>query len=120
LSDSFRDRRTHPRYDRQFELQGAPEEGGVVARMTADNLSEGGLYCTSTVDFPEMTRLAIRLILPFTKNGSTETEPIDVEAVVVRRESFSASNGDARYKLALFFINVENGTRESLSRFLAG
>ena len=118
MNESPRDRRIYPRYSTNLEVQGTPDDGGVVARMVADNLSVGGLYCTSTVDFPEMTRLAVRLMLPVPQNGATTTVPVELEAVVVRREELPASNGDARYKLALFFTNVETTAKESLTRYL--
>ena len=118
MSESSRDRRIYPRYSTNLEVQGTPHEGGVVARMVADNLSVGGLYCTSTVDFPEMTRLAVRLMLPVPQNGATVTVPVEFEAVVVRREKLSGCNGDTKYKLALFFTNVDTNAKDSLTRYL--
>ncbi len=113
-----KERRKHERHPTEIQLQGSPEDGGVVARMITRNLSLGGLYCTSTKDFPEMTRLAVRLMLP-TDGSNDETEsPVDVEAVVVRREDLPAVNGDRRYDLALFFTNLEASTRDRLRRFL--
>jgi hypothetical protein len=88
--------------------------------MTANNLSVGGLYCTSTADFPEMTRLAVRLMLPVERGNPAETEPLDLEAVVVRREQLdSHSGGEPRYELALFFTRVDDEARERLSGFVA-
>jgi len=80
--------------------------------MTASDLSLGGLYCSSTRDYPEMTRLAVRLRLP-------SDAPIDVEAVVVRRERRASVSGEGRYELALFFTGMSDGARETLARFLA-
>ncbi len=97
-------------------MQGSPEEGGVVARMTASNLSLGGLQCTSASGFPEMTRLAVRMMLPV--DGSEE-EPFDVEAVVVRCEEVNNSScGDARFRLALFFTGLDDSAKERLSEFI--
>jgi hypothetical protein len=116
--DTAAERRKHPRHTKKVEVHGTPDSGGAVARMVTNDLSMGGLHCVSTADFPEMTRLAVRLMLP-QKNGAGVL-PVDVEAVVVRREEFAAANGDPRYELALFFTHVENGTRERLARFLKG
>lgn len=118
MTESSDDRRNHPRYSTSLELQGTPQEGGVVARMVADNLSVGGLYCTSTVDFPEMTRLAVRLMLPIRRNDVTVTESVEIEAVVVRREALVGGNGDPRFKLGLFFTDLEAHAKESLTRYL--
>lgn len=88
--------------------------------MRANNLSLGGLSCTSTVDFPEMTRLAVRLMLPTGTPASAGLAPLDVEAVVVRRRELpkgTASNGD-RFELALFFPRLDDDQKRELARFL--
>jgi hypothetical protein len=112
------ERRAHRRHDTELSMHGTSEEGAVVARMVAKNLSLGGLYCTSARDFPEMTRLAVRLMLPDPGNGGTE--PLDVEAVVVRREELAeGSNGDQRYELALYFPSLKRAAKRRLEGFLA-
>ena len=88
-----KERRAHPRHEATLDLQGTPGDGGVVCRMVARNLSLGGLYCTSSTDFPEMTRLAVRLQLPRKGVSDAGTEPVELEAVVVRREELTASTG---------------------------
>ena len=110
------ERRAHPRFQMKIELQGTPEDGGVVARMVTSDLSVGGVHCISTTDFPEMTRLAVRLLLPMKQGGNAV--PLEVEAVVVRRKTFESVTGDPRYELALFFTNMENGDRDMLTRYL--
>ncbi len=110
-----KERRAHERHATNLTVQGTPGKGGVVARMVARNLSVGGLYCTSTTDFPEMTRMAVRLMLPLRDTGS---EPVDLEAVVVRREQL-ASKGHPRFEFALYFTNVDTPARKQLERFLA-
>lgn len=108
-------RRAHERCPTTIDVHGSPESGGVVARMVTRNLSLGGLYCTSTADFPEMTRLAVRLMLPIDGNGMA---PLDLEAVVVRREKLPAANGNPRYDLALYFTDVQSTAKEQLRRYL--
>jgi len=85
--------------------------------MVASNLSVGGLYCTSPADFPEMTRLAVRLVLPSAEDHAPEAEPVDVEAVVVRREERVAPSGEPQYELALFFTGMDDRTRGRLEAF---
>ena len=117
---SVKERRAHERHDTRIDIQGTADAGGAVARMVASNLSLGGLYCTSTTDFPEMTRLAVRMMLPLPQEaGEVQSEPVDVEAVVVRREKRNGSNGDARYDLALYFPNLPETTRDQIQRYLA-
>ena len=115
---SVKERRAHERHWATVHLQGTPEDGGVVVRMIVRNLSMGGLYCTSSKDFAEMTRLAVRLMLPLKNGEGTETEPVDVEAIVVRLEKLPAATGKPRFELALFFPKLEGTPREQLRRFL--
>jgi len=114
------ERRTHPRISTRLDMQATHEDGGVVARLVARNLSLGGLYCTSNTDFPEMTRLEVRLMLPLDRtNGNPQ--PLDLEAVVVRRESLGDSAHDEpRYKLGLFFTNLDDDSKERIARYLNG
>ncbi len=114
---SLKERRVHERHDIHVNLQGTPDSGGIVARMVASNLSLGGLYCTSVTDFPEMTRLAVRLVLPI-HHSETEGEPVDLEAVVVRRDEVQGTNGRPRYDFALYFTNVDASSQEQLKRYL--
>jgi hypothetical protein len=113
------ERRAHPRHTAEIEVQGRPGDGGAIARMVTRDLSLGGLYCSSTTDFPEMTRLAVRLLLP-PADGEGDPTPIDLEAVVVRREKRPAANGHPRYELALFFTRLTGPARERLRFYLHG
>jgi len=115
------ERRAHPRIQTEFQLQGSPEDGGIVARMVANNLSLAGLQCISSSNFPEMTRLVVRLLLPSNNGSENVTEPLDIEAVVVRSvETPSASTGTPRFELGLFFTGVEDEVKQRLATFIAG
>ena len=83
--------------------------------MVASDLSMGGLLCSSSQDYPEMTRLAVRLLLP---NGR-KRETLDVEAVVVRRMELPSSSGAPRFELGLFFTGLTRRRALALARFLA-
>ena len=118
MSKSESERRAHRRVAARFVLQGPPDAAGHVARMVASNLSMAGLQCTSSADFPELTRLAVRLELPVDDQHSA-TAAVDVEAVVVRREETeSSSSGDGRFRLALFFTRVDDTAKRRLASFL--
>ena len=112
------ERRAHTRYAAEIQVQGTPEDGGVVARMISSNLSEGGLACVSTANFAEMTRLAVRLMLPL-DGCSKDFAPLDVEAVVVRSEEIGSATGAQRFELALFFTQMEEEAKEQIRQFLA-
>jgi hypothetical protein len=83
--------------------------------MVASDLSMGGLHCSSSHDYPEMTRLAVRLQLP----DGNRTETLDVEAVVVRRTELAAAAGASRFELGLFFTGMTDDAKARLARFLA-
>jgi hypothetical protein len=109
------ERRSHARFSHQFEIEGPQDETGTVARMVASDLSLGGLHCSSSKDFPEMTRVAVRLMLP---NGA-RVDTLEVEAVVVRRMELASSSGAERFELGLFFTGLTDDARSRLARFLA-
>lgn len=114
-----KERRVHTRFLTELHIQGSPDEGGVVARMVARNLSLGGLYCTSTTDFAEMTRLAVRLQLPLKNDGDEiQSESVELEAVVVRRTESTRSNGSERFDLALFFTAITTDQKAQIQRYL--
>ena len=109
------ERRSHARFPFQFDIEGPQDDQGTAARMVSSDLSLGGLQCSSSRDYADMTRLAVRLQLP----SGRVVEPVDVEAVVVRRRELSSSSGAPRYELALFFTVMSDDSRERLARFLA-
>jgi hypothetical protein len=118
---TVKDRRAHPRRAASLDLHGTAGADGHVARMVTRDLSLGGLYCTSTHDYPEMTRLAVRLMLPAPGSRNGDSEPLDVEAVVVRREVLTPHSGnDERYQFALYFTGMQDGARNRLKRYLNG
>jgi c-di-GMP-binding flagellar brake protein YcgR len=111
------ERRINPRVSAVFDIQGTPEEGGVVARMQGADLSLGGLRCTSMTDYPEMTQLAVRLMLP--KDGNGQSEPVDIKAVVVRSNEIDpATQSKSRFELALFFTGLEADAKDRIARFI--
>lgn len=115
MTNTQDERRAHPRFCHSFELSGMPASGGATARLIANDLSMGGLYCTSDSDFPEMTRLAVRLLLPARGRAA---EPLDLSAVVVRRTRLSTSEENG-FELALLFSPLTDVQRERLGEFLA-
>jgi PilZ domain len=119
VSKPATERRAHRRVETSFPIDGTPEAGGAVARMIAKDLSLGGLRCMSSADYPEMTRLAVTLLLPLPGNG--ESTPVSLEAVVVRREPAApASSSEPRFELSLFFTRVDDTARSRLASFLGG
>lgn len=115
MSRTIAERRSHARFPHKIAIE-IPKDGkGTLARLVASDLSLGGLFCSSSHDYAEMTRLEVRLELP-DPGGS---ESIAVEAVVVRRKELKSTSGDGRYELGLFFTSMSDDARERLARFLA-
>jgi hypothetical protein len=65
-----------------------------------------------------MTRLAVRMMLPAAERDSDESKPLDVEAVVVRRQEYRTNEGDTHYELALFFTHLATDDRDRIARYL--
>jgi len=109
------ERRSHARFSHHIDIEGPQDGQGTAARMVASDLSMGGLHCSSSHDYPEMTRLAVRLQLP----DGTRTETLDVQAVVVRRTQLASSSGAPRFELGLFFTGMSDEAKATLANFLA-
>jgi hypothetical protein len=117
LNRQLKERRKYPRLETEIVLRGMPEDGDSEALLVTENLSLGGVCCTSTIDIPEMTCLAVQMTLPATDTGD-RAETIEVEAVVVRREV--ASSASRHFKLALLFTFLDERATDLLANYLAG
>jgi hypothetical protein len=115
LNRLLQERRKYPRLETEIVLRGRPEQGDEALLVT-ENLSLGGVYCTSSVDIPEMTCLAVQMTLP-TSGFENSFETIEVEAVVVRREVVSSAR--RHFKLALLFTYLDERATDLLAGYLA-
>ena len=113
------ERRVYPRFRRSVELSGSAATGEASARLVSSNLSLGGIYCTSDRAFPEMTRLAVRLILPSLTRPAEAAEPLDLAAVVVRHKRLPSSEDEERHELALLITSMSSAQRDRLARYLS-
>lgn len=118
MSAPRNERRVHPRFPRSLELSGSAISGGASARLISSDLSLGGAYCTSDRAFPEMTRLAVRLLLPAREADRERAEPIDLAAVVVRHKRLLAHPEGERHELALLFTSMSPEQRDRLAHYL--
>jgi hypothetical protein len=118
VDELLTERRKHPRIATEIVLRGMPEDGGDSVQLVTENVSMGGVYCTSSVDLPEMTCLAVQMTLPGVGGDGSSADVIDVQAVVVRRELISDEEG-THFKLALLFTYLDERATELLSKYLA-
>jgi hypothetical protein len=118
VDELLADRRKHPRIATEIVLRGMPEDGGESVQLVTENVSMGGVYCTSSVDLPEMTCLAVQMTLPGAGGDGSSADVIDVQAVVVRRELVDTTEG-TQFKLALLFTYLDERATDLLSKYLA-
>lgn len=117
LNRQRKERRKYPRLETEIVLRGRSRQGDCEALLVTENLSLGGIYCTSSVDIPEMTCLAVQMTLPAVGDDRGD-ETIEVEAVVVRREVVSAAK--PHFKLALLFTFLDERATDLIAAYLAG
>lgn len=119
MSRSNEERR-HPRVAQRVRVRSSSRE--AVELETVD-LSAGGLSCTAPAFLPLMTKMAVSLVLPEARpSGSDEAnghETVNGEAVVVRTEPPAPVDGQATYRVALFFSRMDEADRRRLHDFLA-
>ena len=116
-----RERRAHERFDQTFTFETGELDDGRKVKLIANNLSLGGVHCTSDVGFQEMSRLAVRLELPTpttTPTDSSAMSALDLEAIVVRTEEVTLPDGNNKFELALLFNNLGDEQRKRLARYL--
>jgi len=107
-----KERREHPRFPAQLPVQTAGPEGEF--QLVTGDVSLGGIQCHAPHHIPEMTRMALRIELPF-KQGS---EWISPKGVVVRVEPSQPVPGHSDYRVALFFAEMDDADRQKLARYL--
>ncbi len=114
---SASDKRRHPRVPQRLRVRS--QHAGALELETID-LSAGGFSCTSPVFIAPMTKVALSLILPPTRNGPVQSEQtVNGEAVVVRTEPSKPGSADGGpFRVALFFSRMEEDDRRRLQEFL--
>ncbi len=114
------DERRHPRVAQRVRVRSSSRE--AVELETVD-LSAGGLSCTAPAFLPLMTKMSVSLVLPEPRlSGSDEKnghETVNGEAVVVRTDPPTPVEGQATYRVALFFSRMDDADRRRLLDFLA-
>jgi PilZ domain-containing protein len=114
-----KDKRRHPRVAHRVKVRSSSRE--AVELETID-LSVGGFSCTAPAFLPLMTKLALSLVLPTDHSSAADKqnglETVRGEAVVVRTEPPAPVDGQAAYRVALFFSKMDDADRQRLHDFL--
>ena len=116
MSEDDSERRAHERHPVRLEIEARSTQQETAARMTARNLSMGGLYCISPVGHAPMTGLEVRLLLP-ARDGA-DAAGLVLGATVVRCVERPEASAEERYELALLFTKLDADQRERLERHL--
>lgn len=106
------ERRRAPRADERITLAITGADG--VIQTETKNISASGAYCTTNKFIPPMTKLQVRFDLP---DGSKRTT-IHCLGVVVRVEPVISVPERGLYNIAIFFSELSERHRESISRFV--
>ncbi len=107
----MKERRKHPRFPVKLPVKTAGPEGEFES-VTGD-VSLGGIKCHTSHHVPEMTRMALKIELPFEKSS----EWISAKGVVVRVEPPEPVPGHSDYRVALFFVELSDADRDKLARY---
>ncbi len=108
-----RERRRDPRYDRSVPLRMGHEGQGL--RAESINISTRGLYCKVGRFVPAFSKLRVALDLPFPE-GDHRT--VECDGVVVRVEPEQEMPGVQEYRLAIYFLNLDQPSARVIEEFL--
>lgn len=79
------------------------------------NISASGAYCKLNLKIPEMTKLAITLLLP--RLGKIPAKKIDCQGVVVRVEEKKEQDNNL-YSIAIYFNNMNKSDRKFIRQYV--
>lgn len=93
---------------------------GDLARGETINVSANGVYFTSTVHIPVMTRLAITLALPEVDDPKRTASEVNCQGVVVRTEPEEPEPGRENYQVACYFTSISAEDKDNLEAYILG
>jgi len=109
---SLRERRQHPRLDRQLPLNLAVD--GYDFSTSTRNISCVGAYCHLDKYMPPFTKIAVKLSLS-NKARPGKSTIVECKGVVVRVED--EANGG--FNLAIFFNEMRDEQRKKIARYIS-
>lgn len=118
MSPRGKERREYKRLKKKLTLRSVSRKHGFIS-MECKNISVGGAYCISDIEFPVMTKMLVNLFLS-SKDGRSarSATPLSLSAYVVRCEKIENAKGKDRYELALFFYQLEDAQAQLLEKYL--
>lgn len=104
-----KERRIHPRIDKQLPLNVAVNGYDFVTNT--QNLSCLGTYCRIDKYIPPFTRVKVALDLPIKQN----TCKVECEGVIVRSED----DKDGSFDIAIFFNRIKEQPKQRLAEYVS-
>jgi hypothetical protein len=104
-----KERRIHPRIDKQLPMRVAVNGYDFVTNT--QNVSCLGTYCSINKYIPPFTRVKIKLDLPI-KNV---IQPVECEGVIVRAED----DADGKFDIAIFFNKIKDQPKQRLTEYVS-
>ena len=109
---TMRERRKVPRIAERVVM--AVTDAGTALAAESHNLSTSGVYCTLDRFLAPMSKVQLQFELP---NGA-RTSKVQCTGVVVRVEPVVASADRGRFNTAIFFTELSDRNRSTISRFV--
>ena len=91
--------------------------GDDYTRVESINVSANGVYFTSAVYIPTLTKLQITLLLPESGNAAASNE-VTCEGVVVRTDPDTPSEDPSEYEVACYFTSISETSRGHLESYI--
>ncbi len=110
-SNSFSEKRKHPRLDQNVPVKICQEDGDIVTETA--NISRSGAYCKVDRYIEPMTKLKMHLLIPLKKGNKILTKTISCNGVVVRTESQGKD-----YNVAIFFNDITHRDAEAIADYV--
>lgn len=109
---TMRERRQVPRIAERVVM--AITDAGTALTAESHNLSTAGVYCTLDRFLAPMSKVQLQLELP---NGARRST-VRCAGVVVRVEPVIANADRGRFNTAIFFTELSDRNRSTISRFV--
>lgn len=107
------ERRRSPRAETNILINISGGEFDLVTE--SKNLSASGAYCTVDQYLEPMTKLKIRLLLPFKKDDKIVTKKISCSGVVVRTQ---AQKDGRSFDTAIYFNDIDEKSRNTIAEYV--
>jgi len=111
------EKRQFPRVETLLSILLKGDQFSLVSETK--NISASGAYCKVSKPIPELTKLAVTLLVPVQKGGVLKDQDVYCEGVVVRSEKVIQDNQPDQFFVAIFFSNMSNENREILKAYVA-